>query len=52
MNPKFISMGIAGALIYLAWSGKIKNATVKTAAVSLGVGVLVKQVPGVNQYLG
>ncbi len=51
MNPKFISMGIAGALIYLAWSGKIKNATGKMAAVAIGAGVLIKQVPGVNQYL-
>ncbi len=51
MNPKFISMGIAGVLIYLAWTGKIKNQIGKMAAVSLGVGVLIKQVPGVNQYL-
>ncbi len=52
MNPRFISLGAAAALIYLAWSGKIKNQIGKIAAVSLGVGVLVKQIPGANQYLG
>ncbi len=51
MNKQYISIGIAAGLMYLAWSGKIKNSVANTAAVAVGASVLVRNVPVVNQYL-
>lgn len=51
MNPKYISLGVAAALMYLAWSGRIKDSTAKTAAIAVATTVLVRNTPVVNQYL-
>lgn len=50
-NPKLISLGVAAGLMYLAWSGRIKDSTAKTAAIAVAATVLVRNTPVVNQYL-
>ena len=51
LNPKLISLGVAAGLMYLAWSGRIKDNTAKTAAIAVAATVLVRNTrptPGHN----
>lgn len=45
-----IALGIAGALIYIAASGKVKNPALSTALISVGAVTIARRTPVLNQY--
>lgn len=51
MNPKFIALGVSGALIYLAAAGHVKNPALQTAMIAVGAVTAVKHVPVVGPVL-
>lgn len=50
-KSKMIALAVAAGGLYLAYSGKIKNGTVKTAVTAVSAVVAARQVPVVNQYV-
>ncbi len=49
-SDKFIALGVAGALIYVA-TAVVKKQPAKTALVAVGAVIAAKQLPFVEQYL-
>lgn len=51
ISPKFMAIGVAGALIYVSMEGFIGNKTVNTAMLAVGAVIAAKQLPFVSNYV-
>jgi len=49
-SDKFIALGVAGALIYVA-TAVAKKPPVRTALLAVGAVIAARQVPVLNQYV-
>ena len=52
MNPMYIKLGVAAALMFAGYKGYGKKPVINAALMAVGVSSAVKNVPVVNQYVG
>ncbi len=50
-KQKFIAAAIAGVIVYIAASGKVKNPAVSTFMIGVGGIVALRQLPFVGDYV-
>lgn len=50
-KQKFIAIAVAGGVIYLASTGKVKSPVANTAMIAVGSIVALRQLPFVGTYI-
>lgn len=50
-KQQMIAIAVAGGLIYVAASGKIKNPAVNTAMIAIGSIAIANKLPFIGQYV-